>query len=262
MRHWPCQAAWRAVVLVTALAAASQAEALSQIGSDNADTAKEGIIAVPLPPLDAGQAAPASKEDGAKQPAPASQQQDQQQPDQQPKAETPGAGDAVPPTDAAATAAEEPAEVFYGDADLPTPVRDLRLKLMEIARTGDIEKLRPYIETGDDGTVLTFGDMDTDPISFLKQASGDGEGTEILAILLETLEAGHVHNDPGQDDEIYVWPYFTQMALEKLTKPQMVELFKLVTAGDFEEMKSFGAYNFYRVGISPDGKLQFFVAGD
>jgi hypothetical protein len=27
-------------------------------------------------------------------------------------------------------------------------------------------------------------------------------------------------------------------------------------------MVAFGAYNFYRVGITPDGKLQFFVAGD
>jgi hypothetical protein len=35
-----------------------------------------------------------------------------------------------------------------------------------------------------------------------------------------------------------------------------------VTAYDFREMQKFGSYNFFRAGISPDGRLQFFVAGD
>jgi hypothetical protein len=50
--------------------------------------------------------------------------------------------------------------------------------------------------------------------------------------------------------------------LDRLTPPQRVELFKIVTAGDYEDMKSYGAYIFYRVGITPDGRWQFFVAGD
>ncbi len=40
-----------------------------------------------------------------------------------------------------------PIEIVYGDKDLPQPVRDLRAKLIEVARTGDIEKLRPYFQT-------------------------------------------------------------------------------------------------------------------
>ena len=43
---------------------------------------------------------------------------------------------------------------------------------------------------------------------------------------------------------------------------QRVELFKIVTAGDFDDMKQFGAYIFYRVGITPAGQWTFFVAGD
>jgi hypothetical protein len=35
-----------------------------------------------------------------------------------------------------------------------------------------------------------------------------------------------------------------------------------VTAGDFAEMEEGGNYNFYRVGITPDGQWKFFVAGD
>lgn len=155
-----------------------------------------------------------------------------------------------------------PPAIVYGEEGLPKPVRDVREKLMAIAKTGDIEALRPYIQTGDEGTLLSFGEASGDPIQFLKSASGDGEGIEILAIMLEVLEAGHVRNEPGSDNEIFVWPYFTAIAVDKLTKPQKVELFELVTAGDYQEMLGFGAYNFYRLGISPDGKLQFFVAGD
>ncbi|KQT55322.1 MULTISPECIES: hypothetical protein [unclassified Aureimonas] len=155
-----------------------------------------------------------------------------------------------------------PAVIVYGEEGLPKPVRDLRHTLMAIAKTGDIEALRPYIQVGEEGTLLSFGEASGDPIQFLKSASGDGEGVELLAIMLEVLEAGHVRNEPDSDNEIFVWPYFTAVAVDKLTKPQKVELFELVTAGDYQEMLNFGAYNFYRMGISPDGKLQFFVAGD
>ena len=99
-------------------------------------------------------------------------------------------------------------------------------------------------------------------MAFLKSASGDGEGIEILAILIDVLNAGYARVEAGSDDEIYVWPYFTQVDLSRLTKPQLVELFRIVTAGDYQSMIDFGAYNFYRIGITPDGKLQFFVAGD
>ena len=47
-----------------------------------------------------------------------------------------------------------------------------------------------------------------------------------------------------------------------LTAPQRVELFKIVKAGDFDDMKTYGTYIFYRVGITPDGRWSFFVAGD
>ena len=182
-------------------------------------------------------------------------------------------GEAIEPTngvptgeadrgDAVAPAVPLPSQIAFGDDGLPSPVRDLRAKLMEIAKTGDIEKLRPYLQGGEDATILSFGDAPKDPIAFLKEASGDGQGVEMLAILLEVLQAGHAHVEPGDADEIYIWPYFTQVQIDTLTKPQMVQLFELVTAGDYDAMKAFGAYNFFRVGISPDGKLEFFVAGD
>ena len=37
---------------------------------------------------------------------------------------------------------------------------------------------------------------------------------------------------------MYVWPYFFAVPLDRLTPRQRVELFKIVTAGDYEDMKT------------------------
>lgn len=153
-------------------------------------------------------------------------------------------------------------EVFYDLSKLPEPVRRMHGLIVEACKSGDIEKLRPLIGMGDSATQLSLTDIDGDPIEFLKGLSGDTEGQEILAIMEEVLDAGYVHLDAGKPEELYVWPYFFAMPLDKLDAKQRVELFKIVTAGDYDDMKQFGAYIFYRVGIAPDGKWVFFVAGD
>ncbi|KFB10575.1 hypothetical protein [Nitratireductor basaltis] len=153
-------------------------------------------------------------------------------------------------------------DVHYDVTALPEPVQRMRKLLMEAARSGDIERLRPLIGTGKNRTQMALGGLDGDPIEFLREISGDDEGQEILAILLEVLEAGYVHLDEGTDRELYVWPYFFSVPLEELTAQQKVELFTLVTAGDYSEMRTFGAYIFYRTAITPDGEWLFFVAGD
>jgi len=111
-------------------------------------------------------------------------------------------------------------------------------------------------------TMLSLGGFDEDPIEFLKSISGDAEGQELLAIITEILEAGFVRLDEGTDREVYVWPYFAAFPLEKLTPVQKVQLFRIITFGDYQDMESFGAYIFYRLGISPEGRWRFFVAGD
>ncbi len=167
-------------------------------------------------------------------------------------------GDSAPAVQSAAPVPE----VLYDTSQLPEPVRILREKIIAACKAGDLEALRPLLGTGQDATQLSFGAIEGDPLDFLRQASGDEQGYEILAILEEVLDAGYVHLDAGTPQELYVWPYFFAMPLESLTPPQKVELFKLITAGDFEEMKGFGAYIFYRVGITPAGRWVFFVAGD
>jgi hypothetical protein len=153
-------------------------------------------------------------------------------------------------------------DILYGDEALPEPVRRMRELIREACLTGDLEALRPLLGIEPNGTQLSLQGYEGDPIDFLRQISGDGEGQEILAILYEVLDAGYAHIDEGTDEELYVWPYFFAVPLESLDARQRVELFMLVTAGDYEDMKAYGAYIFYRVGITPDGRWQFFVAGD
>ena len=153
-------------------------------------------------------------------------------------------------------------EVSYDLEALPFPTRRMHQLILEATREGDIEKLRAYIGVGDSMTLLSLGGFEGDPIDFLKQQSGDDNGHELLAILEEVLEAGYVRLDPDTERELYVWPYFYALPIDKLSDRQMVELFRIVTYGDFQDMQDFGGYIFYRVGISPTGRWHFFVAGD
>lgn len=209
-------------------------------------------------------------------PPPAPVEESEPVPSKESPATPPPAGMSVPlpdpiviprdpePTDVETeTGQDEPVpEILYDVELLPEPVRRMRALIMEACASGDIERLRPLLSGGENGTQLSFGQVSGDPIEHLRGLSGDDNGHEILAILYEVLAAGYVRLDEGEPGEMYVWPYFFAVPLEDLSDPQRVELFKLVTAGDYEDMKNFGAYIFYRIGISPEGRWIFFVAGD
>ena len=181
--------------------------------------------------------------------------------------ETPTGGVTIPDSDtdpALSGPADETGPfppIEYDVSKLPVPVRRLREQLMDAARSGDFEKLRPIIDANPDIRNQSFREAE-DPIDYLKSQSGDPEGREILAILLEVLEAGYVHADVGTPQEMYIWPYFARHPLSTLTGPQMVELFKLITWGDFDDMRIDGAYVFFRVGITPSGAWQYFETGN
>lgn len=154
-------------------------------------------------------------------------------------------------------------DVLYDYATLPQAVQDTRKKILDIAKAGKIDALQPLLGDGSETSpLLSLGEYDGTPLEYLKSLSGDSNGQELLAILVDLLEAGYVRLDAGTPNEVYVWPYFFAYPLDKLDDRQMVELYQIVTAGDFEEMKGVGAYIFYRLGITPDGSWKFFVAGD
>lgn len=171
------------------------------------------------------------------------------------------------PADKAKGAAAEagqraPVEVIHDISKAPEPVRKMREKLVEAAASGDPERLRALLSDGKEPTALALGNDNGDPIQTIKSVSGDPDGLEVLAIMLDVLQTGFAHVNAGTPEEAYVWPYFAEKPLNSLTAPEKVELLRLITAGDFESMLEVGNYNFFRIGISPDGKWKFFTAGD
>ena len=172
---------------------------------------------------------------------------------------------APPPAGSNAGSAAGPASplpiIYRSDADMPEPVRQTLEALKAAARSGHMAELRALMQAQPQSPSVSFGDPG-DPIEYLKALSSDAEGREILAVLLELLEAGYVRVGAGTPEEVFIWPYFAQYPLEALTPEQLVELFTLVTAADYEDMRSYGAYTAFRVGIAPDGRWLFFLAGD
>ena len=173
------------------------------------------------------------------------------------------APDATPP-DATPPQTDVPEEiptVEYDLTKLPPPVARLRQQIIDAATTGDPEALRPIFDANGDPPQLGSNDSG-DAVGNLKLQSGDEGGREILAILIEVLNAGYVHVDVGTPDEMYIWPYFARYPIDKLTPRQLVELFKLVYAGDYEDMLANGQYTYFRAGIAPDGTWKYFVTDD
>ncbi|MGV1751648.1 hypothetical protein [Agrobacterium sp. CG674] len=153
------------------------------------------------------------------------------------------------------------AQIEHDISKAPEPVRRLRQLIIDAAATGDIEKLRPLVNTGPNQARID-GDSGNDPIAALKSFSGDPDGLEVLAIIIDLLSTGYARVDAGTPDETYVFPYFAGKSLTTLTQPEKVELLRIITAGDLADMQEYGNYSFYRIGISPDGQWKFFTAGD
>ena len=154
-------------------------------------------------------------------------------------------------------------EVHYGTAGLPQPVADMREAILAAVRSGRIEDLQHAWELNelkpDVGEPLTG-----DPVAHWKRISGDGNGREILAALGEILDAGYAVLPLGRDLEnnrLYVWPYFAEVPLAKLTPPQEVELLRLVTPVMLEAMRKVGKYTHWRVVIGADGTWHSFRKG-
>ena len=97
----------------------------------------------------------------------------------------------APDPDAADTPDEALPVVEYDFDKLPAPVKRLREQIIEAASTGDPNKLRPIIDANPD-LQLSYNEIG-DPIDYIKSLSGDEGGREILAILIEVLQAGYVH---------------------------------------------------------------------
>ncbi len=151
-------------------------------------------------------------------------------------------------------------EIIADLSRLPPPVARMRARILEAARSGDLDKVVTVMQSNETMPAFSPG-TDRNPTTFWKTSYPDSDGLEILAILIGILETPFVHLGYGSPQEMFVWPYFAQVPLKELTPAQRVELFKIITGSDYKEMGQAGAYRFYRLGIAPDGTWHFFLAG-
>ena len=147
-------------------------------------------------------------------------------------------------------------------SNLPLPVRQMHNALYKAAIGGNLGAIRSVAEMNEMPPIIGLEGESGDPVDIIRQMSGDESGAEILAILSEILESGFVHVGEGTPQDMYIWPYFAAYPLNSLTAAQRVELFRLITAGDYEEMDAIGHYAFFRLGIGPDGTWHYFTAGE
>lgn len=151
--------------------------------------------------------------------------------------------------------------VHYDLSTLPPAVAAMREKIIAAARSGDEALIRSVIGLSSPPPVFS-PTGEGDPIDILKAASGDTAGLEVLAILLDVLDAGWVVKGEGTAQVRYIWPYFAELPPSSLDRRQLVEVYRVLTAGDFEEMRAVGSYEFYRLEIAADGRWLMFMAGE
>jgi hypothetical protein len=167
------------------------------------------------------------------------------------------ARDAIPPS----TEAKSLTDVQRDAAVLPPPVADMRRRLLDAARTGDLAAVQRLITENPVRVKIDEQAVESAVLLWRSQYP-DSDGLEALSILIDTLETGFVRVDVGTPNEMYVWPYFAQVPLNTLGPPEIVELLRLVTAYDHQQMLDSGSWTFFRIGISPNGTWHYFVAGE
>lgn len=147
-------------------------------------------------------------------------------------------------------------------SQLPDPVRAKRDALLAAARAADMDAIKAIMDKEPMPVTVSFGGPD-DPIAYLKEASADGQGREVLAILADLLEAPFAAMDGGDGKPVYVWPYLAASDdLGKMTPADEVVAMQLLGYEGMKNERELGAWYSWRTFIGPDGDWEAFVAGD
>lgn len=195
----------------------------------------------------------------------ATQLAEAEKPKEAPGSETPKSQPApAPASDSGAPKEAEPAspapgqpEVIYDFNRLPDPVRETLQGIVVAAQSGNIDDMLPVLEENELPPMLGSTAV-SDPIAFWKKASADGKGQDILAAMLNVFSSGFLRKGEGKD-AMYIWPYFAEMDLTKLTPAQEVDFYRIVPPPQGVEMKKSGKYTYYRAGISSEGVWHYFL---
>ncbi len=148
-------------------------------------------------------------------------------------------------------------KVLYDFKPLPEPVQRTLADIIFTAETGNMQAMRPVLESREFKPMVA-AEFVSDPVAYWKEHSIDGTGRDVLAAMLNMLAFGFVLTGEGSD-AMYVWPYFAEADITKLTPAQQVEFYRAVPPERAAAMKKSGKYDYYRLGISPNGVWHYFI---
>jgi hypothetical protein len=161
---------------------------------------------------------------------------------------------------AKAPSAKATPEILRNVATLPSPVAKMRTEILQAAASGDIERMREPVDLNEIPP-MAAKEKTGNLVAYWKSVSGDGQGREVMAVLVKLFRTGFVRKPQKDGGTMYVWPYFAEMPLNKLTPAQEVELLTLISPAQMKEMRAKGYYDGYRIGIAQDGVWHFFLTG-
>jgi len=108
---------------------------------------------------------------------------------------------------------------------------------------------------------VSFGDPE-DAIAYLKGASEDGEGRQILGLLVDILDQPFAYYPDSEGETNYIWPYLSELDPTALTPEQTVDAYRLLNTEQLQELRDLEAWYFWRLYINESGEWTAFVAGD
>lgn len=156
----------------------------------------------------------------------------------------------VPPETACSTSGLR--IVLPEEAGLPAAVAETRRRIVEAALACDYDALQAIALEGKPGFTYSYGG-ETSAADFWR---GEEErGGRPLAILVRILALPHTR-DGG---DFYAWPAAYS---EQPTEEAWNDLEAVYSRDEINAWRDLGSYLGYRVGITPAGEWQFFVAGD
>lgn len=141
---------------------------------------------------------------------------------------------------------------------LPQPVRVMRASIIRAAKSGDIKAVRAVLQRNEIKPIVNF-DTKLSPVEYWLSVSEDGNGKDIMANMVEIFLKPYAVINEGTSKEKYIWPYLAELNIKTLSPRQEVDILRLVSFKDYQEMKKSGRYLGYRASIGKDGTWHLFV---
>ena len=159
------------------------------------------------------------------------------------------------PLSGAAVTAGGRIAVAGANAPLPPAVVGMKEAILEAVASGRLDDLKVAFDLNELKPELS-SEAISDPVTFWRAHSADGDGADILKTLGILLELPFAVLPLGKDPEntgLYVWPAFADRTLSALTADEAAHLALLEPSSKAAAMRASGRYTGWRLVIGADG---------